>query len=191
MQQTAPQIAIFASGNGSNAENIITTLRDKHQISVALVVSNKQDAFALTRARKLGVDTLYISNDDFANNPQLVINELRRRNVSLIVLAGFMRKVHPEIVRAFPEHILNIHPSLLPAYGGKGMWGHHVHEAVIAAGERHSGATVHIVSEEIDKGAILIQGRVNVAPTDTPESLAAKVHTVEYSIYPAAILALI
>jgi phosphoribosylglycinamide formyltransferase-1 len=191
MQQPIPQIAIFASGNGSNAENIITTLRDKHHIPVAVVISNKPDAYALTRARRLGVDTLYISNDDFARNPQLVISELRQRHVTIIALAGFMRRVHSDIVRAFPGRILNIHPSLLPAYGGKGMWGHHVHEAVIAAGERHSGATVHIVSEEIDKGDILIQGRIDVAPTDTPDTLAAKIHTVEHSIYPAALLALL
>jgi phosphoribosylglycinamide formyltransferase-1 len=102
-----------------------------------------------------------------------------------------MRKVHDDIVKAFPGHILNIHPSLLPAYGGKGMWGHHVHEAVIAAGEKVSGATVHLVTEHIDGGDIILQGHVEVTPDDTPDTLEQKVHKIEYDIYPKAILTLI
>jgi phosphoribosylglycinamide formyltransferase-1 len=155
-----------------------------------LVVSNKADAYGLTRAQRLGVESLYISNQDFAENPAAVLAELEKRDISMIVLAGFMRKIHDKIVDKYRDRILNIHPSLLPAYGGKGMWGHHVHEAVIAAGEKESGATVHIVSEHIDSGAIVMQGRVEVTPTDTAATLEAKVHQIEYEIYPKAILAL-
>jgi phosphoribosylglycinamide formyltransferase-1 len=183
-------IAIFVSGNGSNAENIITTFADSDTIKVSLVVSNKADAYGLTRAQRLGVESLYISNQDFAENPAAVLAELEKRDISMIVLAGFMRKIHDKIVDKYRDRILNIHPSLLPAYGGKGMWGHHVHEAVIAAGEKESGATVHIVSEHIDSGAIVMQGRVEVTPTDTAATLEAKVHQIEYEIYPKAILAL-
>jgi phosphoribosylglycinamide formyltransferase-1 len=157
-------------------------------VNVELVVSNKPEAFVLSRAQRLGVDTLYISNQDFRENPQQVIAILQQRDIQLVVLAGFMIKIHDEIVASYPNRILNIHPSLLPAYGGKGMWGHHVHEAVIAAGETESGATVHFVSEHIDAGAIVMQGRVEVTPQDTPETLEAKVHAVEYDIYPRAIL---
>jgi phosphoribosylglycinamide formyltransferase-1 len=181
-------IAIFASGNGSNAENIIRAFQNSSMVNVELVVSNKPEAFVLSRAQRLGVDTLYISNQDFRENPQQVIAMLQQRDIQLVVLAGFMIKIHDEIVAAYPNRILNIHPSLLPAYGGKGMWGHHVHEAVIAARETESGATVHFVSEHIDAGAIVMQGRVEVTPQDTPETLEAKVHAVEYDIYPRAIL---
>ncbi len=183
-------IAIFVSGNGSNAENIITTFADSDTIKVSLVVSNKADAYGLTRAQRLGVESLYISNQDFAENPAAVLAELEKRDISMIVLAGFMRKIHDKIVDKYRDRILNIHPSLLPAYGGKGMWGHHVHEAVIAAGEKESGATVHIVSEHIDSGAIVMQGRVDVTSTDTAATLEAKVHQIEYEIYPKAIMAL-
>jgi phosphoribosylglycinamide formyltransferase-1 len=180
-------IAILASGSGTNAENIIRRFATSTEAEVSLVISNKSDAMALTRAERLGVETLYVSNDDFARQPQKVIDALRSRNIDLVVLAGFMRKIHDEIVAAYPGRILNIHPSLLPAYGGKGMWGHHVHEAVIAAGEKRSGATVHLVSEQIDGGAIVMQGEVEVTANDTAQTLEAKVHAVEYELYPRAI----
>jgi phosphoribosylglycinamide formyltransferase-1 len=180
-------IAILASGSGTNAENIIRRFATSTEAEVSLVISNKPDAMALTRAERLGVETLYVSNDDFARQPQKVIDALRSRNIDLVVLAGFMRKIHDEIVAAYPGRILNIHPSLLPAYGGKGMWGHHVHEAVIAAGEKRSGATVHLVSEQIDGGAIVMQGEVEVTANDTAQTLEAKVHAVEYELYPRAI----
>lgn len=180
-------IAIFASGNGSNAENIIRSFQDDESVGVSLVISNKSDAPVLARAQRLGVEKLFVSTNDFRANPQFVIKELRQRNINLIVLAGFMLKVHDDIVNAYRNRILNIHPSLLPAYGGKGMWGHHVHEAVIAASEKISGATVHLVSEHIDGGDIIMQGQVEISPNDTPTTLEAKVHEVEYDIYPKAI----
>jgi phosphoribosylglycinamide formyltransferase-1 len=185
------RLAIFASGNGSNAENIITSFKGNDNVDVALVISNKADALVLNRAKWHGVEAIHFSNADFAQNPQLIIDALNSRNIDIIILAGFMRKVHDDIVKAFPGRILNIHPSLLPAYGGKGMWGHHVHEAVIAAGEKVSGATVHLVTEHIDGGDIILQGHVEVTPDDTPDTLEQKVHKIEYDIYPKAILTLI
>jgi phosphoribosylglycinamide formyltransferase-1 len=182
------KIAIFASGHGSNAENIIKTFRDNNGPIVSLLVSNKPDAYVLTRGHQLGIESLFISNKDFRESPQKIITELRRRAIDIIVLAGFMIKVHDDIVKAYRNQILNIHPSLLPAYGGKGMWGHHVHEAVIAAGEKVSGATVHLVSEHIDGGDIIMQKRVDVTADDTPKSLEAKIHEVEYDLYPKAIM---
>jgi phosphoribosylglycinamide formyltransferase-1 len=181
-------IAIFASGNGSNAENIIKSFNNNDKgINVILIISNKADAPVINMAKRLGVEAIYIPNSDFKANPQIVISELSQRNINLIVLAGFMIKVHDDIVNAYKNRILNIHPSLLPAYGGNGMWGHHVHEAVIAAGESVSGATVHLVSEHIDGGEIIMQGKVEISECDTPTTLEAKVHQIEYDIYPKAI----
>ena len=187
----AHNIAILASGSGTNAENIICAFKNNSTANVALVISNKPDAPVLDKAVRHGVKTLHISNDDFVNNPRRIIDELHDRHIDLVVLAGFMRKVHSDIIAAYPNRIINIHPSLLPAYGGKGMWGHHVHEAVIAAGEHVSGITVHYVTDDIDGGAIVAQREVPVMPHDTATTLEERIHDAEYEAYPAAILSVL
>lgn len=181
-------IAIFASGSGTNAENIARIFNSGTRARVALVVCNRRQAGVFGRMRPLDVETLYVPNSVWDENPQEVVDILRQHDIDLVVLAGFMHFVSPVIIDAFRGRILNIHPSLLPAYGGKGMYGHHVHEAVIAAREQQSGVTVHYVTEEMDKGEILMQEAVKIEPDDTPASLEAKIHPVEYSLYPRAIV---
>lgn len=181
-------IAIFASGSGTNAENIARIFNEGSRIRVALVVTNRRKAGVIGRMEAFGVPVEYVPNAVWDDEPDKVVELMRDRNIGLIVLAGFMHFVSPVIVDAFRGRILNIHPSLLPAYGGKGMYGHYVHEAVVAAGEKESGVTVHYVTEEMDKGEIVMQERVEVTPDDTPETLEAKIHPVEYSLYPRAIV---
>ncbi len=181
-------IAIFASGSGTNAENIARIFNEGSRLRVALVVTNRRKAGVIGRMEALGVPVEYVPNSVWDDEPGKVVDLMRERGIDLIVLAGFMHFVSPVIVEAFRGRILNIHPSLLPAYGGKGMYGHYVHEAVVAAGERESGVTVHYVTEEMDKGEIVMQERVEVTPDDTAETLEAKIHPVEYSLYPRAIV---
>lgn len=182
------KIAILASGNGSNAENIVRRFQDGNALRTTIVLSDKANAGVHSRMKSLGVESVTLPADVWKNRPAEVIDLLERHGVELVVLAGFMRKVHPAIVEMYEGRMLNLHPSLLPKYGGKGMYGHHVHEAVIAAGETESGATVHYVTDVMDGGEILLQGRVDVLPEDTPASLEAKVHDVEFDIYPRAIM---
>lgn len=182
------RIAILASGSGTNAENIAKIFNGGNRIKVVLVVTNRKNAGVVERMKPLGVETAYVPNSVWDSNPEEVVELLRRHEIDLVVLAGFMHFVDPMIVEAYRGRILNIHPSLLPAYGGKGMWGHHVHEAVVAAGETKSGVTVHYVTEEMDRGEIVMQQSVEVLPDDTPETLEAKIHPVEYDIYPRAIV---
>ena len=180
------QLAIFASGSGSNAENITRLFHQGNRVRVSVVLCNRKDAPVYARMKALGVPVIYMPNSSWENDPERVIETLRQYEPDLIVLAGFMRAVRPEIIDFAGGHVVNIHPALLPAYGGKGMYGHHVHEAVIAAGEKKSGATVHYVTEDIDGGEIIMQKVVEVTPHDTPDSLAAKVHEAEYDLYPRA-----
>ncbi len=181
-------IAILASGSGTNAENIAKTFNQGMLLRVRLVLTDHADAGVIERMRPLGVETRYVEPAVWRNEPQQVVDMLNAQGIDLVVLAGFMRFVSPVIVDAFPQRIINIHPALLPAYGGKGMWGHHVHEAVIAAGEKQSGVTVHYVDDKYDHGEILMQDTVEVTPEDTPETLEQKIHRVEYSLYPRAIV---
>lgn len=180
-------VAIFASGSGSNAENIVKAFRNDKEIDVRIVLTNRQNAGVVQRMSDLGIECVYVPNDTWATQPEQILQLLARNNISIIALAGFLRLIHADIIKNYRGRIVNIHPSLLPAYGGKGMYGHHVHEAVIANHERHSGATVHIVTEKMDDGDIIMQGKVEITPDDTPASLEAKVHAVEYEIYPQAI----
>lgn len=180
-------IAIFASGSGTNAENIVKTFHDGTLLRVQVVLTDHADAGVCARMERLGVPVEYVPPGVWKNEPEEVVALLRRRNIDMVVLAGFMRLVSPVIVDAFPHRILNLHPALLPAYGGKGMWGHHVHEAVIANGESESGVTVHYVDAEYDHGEILMQQVVSVTPDDTPETLEAKIHQAEYELFPRAI----
>lgn len=180
-------IVILASGSGTNAENIIKRFQGGDLLETSLVITDHADAGVVERVRPYGVESIYIPGKEWRENPGKIVGILQARNPSLIILAGFMRLVAKEIVDAFPGRILNLHPALLPAYGGKGMWGHHVHEAVIAAGEKESGVTVHYIDENYDRGRILMQEHVDIEPGETPATLEAKIHQAEYRLYPRAI----
>ena len=179
-------IAIFVSGSGTNCENLIRYFRDSEQVRCVLVVSNKADAYALVRAERLGVPTAVTPKADL-NDEQVMLPLLRRYDVGFIVLAGFLPLIPGFLIDAFPRRIVNIHPALLPKYGGKGMWGHHVHEAVKAAGETETGMTVHWVTPECDAGEIIAQYRVALSPDDTPDDIAEKEHRLEMQYFPQVV----
>ena len=180
------RIAIFVSGSGTNCENLIRYFKDSDCIKVALVVSNKADAYALVRAEKLCVPTIVLTKPEL-NNEEMTMSVLRRYEIGFIVLAGFLPIVPDFIVEAFPHRIVNIHPSLLPKFGGKGMWGHHVHEAVKAAGETETGMTVHWVTPVCDSGEIIAQYKVALSPDDSVEIIAEKEHQLEMKYYPKVV----
>lgn len=179
-------LAIFASGTGTNAARIIDYFRGTVNVKVCLIVCNKPGAGVLAVAEKEGVPTLLIEKEHFFRGGAYV-DELKGKNIDLIVLAGFLWKIPEALVRAYPGRIVNIHPALLPKYGGKGMYGRHVHEAVIAAGEKESGITIHWVDEHYDHGEPIRQVKVIVEPGDTPETLAKKIHLLEYEHFPKVI----
>lgn len=181
------KIAIFASGSGSNAENIITTLANNPDIRVDSVFCNVPDAYVLERAKKLQIPA-FVFNRQELNDPAHVLGQLRERQIDFIVLAVFLWLMPSAITAAYPDRIVNIHPALLPAYGGKGMYGARVHEAVIAAGEKQSGITIHYVNERYDEGNIIFQARCDITPEDTPDTLAQKVHALEYKHFPHVIM---
>lgn len=177
-------IAIFVSGSGTNCENIIRYANEnKVNFRCALVVSNKAEALALERAERLGVPTAVMPKADL-NDEVKMMALMREYEIDFIVLAGFLPLVPNFLIDAYPMKIVNIHPSLLPKFGGKGMWGHHVHEAVKAAGETETGITIHYVTPVCDGGDIIEQYRVALSPDDTPETIADKVHVLEMEYYP-------
>ena len=180
------KIAIFASGSGSNAENIIQYFAQKPQFCVKSVFCNVPDAYVLERAKKYRIPSFVFNREEF-RNPDKVFRQLQEQEIDFIVLAGFLWLMPSFITAARPNKIVNTHPALLPAYGGKGMYGHHVHEAVIAAGEKESGITIHYVNDHYDQGAIIFQAKCPVLPTDTPDDLAARVHELEYRYFPQII----
>jgi phosphoribosylglycinamide formyltransferase-1 len=180
------QIAIFASGAGTNAARIIDYFRHHPGIRVALVVCNKPGAGVLDIAAREHVPALLIEKEPFFRGDAYV-GELQTRQIGFIVLAGFLWKIPTALVRAFPGKIINIHPALLPKFGGKGMYGRFVHEAVIAHSEKETGITIHYVDELYDHGQPIFQAKVIVEPDDTPESLAKKVHLLEYEHFPKII----
>lgn len=184
-------IAVFASGRGSNLMAIINAIKEgKLNAKIALVISNNPNAGALEIAMVNGIDALHISRKQFDSDEKYVeklLHELKTRNIELIVLAGYMKKIPPEIIREYQNKILNIHPALLPAFGGPGMYGMNVHKAVIDYGVKITGVTVHIVDEEYDHGPIVMQKAVEVRQDDTPETLAERVLKVEHEIYPQVI----
>lgn len=180
------KIAIFASGSGSNAENIIQYFAQKPQFCVKSVFCNVPDAYVLERAKKYRIPAFVFNREEF-RSPDKVFRQLQEQEIDFIVLAGFLWLLPSFITAAWPDKIVNIHPALLPAYGGKGMYGHHVHEAVIAAGEKESGITIHYVNDHYDQGAIIFQAKCPVYPADTPEELAARVHELEYKYFPQII----
>jgi len=188
MKQT--NIAIFVSGSGTNCENIIRYFQDKNHAQVVLVVSNRADAFALVRASRLGVPTRVINKKELTDE-QLVMSVMREFKVDFVVLAGFLLMIPEYLIKAFPRRMVNLHPALLPEFGGKGMWGHHVHEAVKAAGKNVTGMTVHYVSEVCDGGEIIAQYSTPILPEDTPDDIAAKEHVLEMKYFPQVIDSLI
>ncbi len=180
------RIAIFASGTGSNAVKIIEYFKGHSDISVSLVLSNNAKAAVLAKATDLGVETLTFNRTTFYETDE-VLNELRSKEIDLVVLAGFMWLVPENLIKAFSDRMINIHPALLPNYGGKGMYGMHVHNAVKAAGETETGITIHLVNEEYDKGQILFQTKCLIDENDTPEQIAQKIHGLEHANFPEQI----
>ncbi len=179
-------IAIFVSGSGTNCENLIKYFAGSERVNCALVVSNKPDAYALVRAERLGVPTAVTPKAEL-NDPEVMMPLLKKYNIGFIVLAGFLPLVPTFLIDAYPHRIINIHPALLPKYGGKGFYGEHVHEAVVAAKEPYSGITVHYVNELYDSGEIILQAHVALDENETPDSLAAKIHQLEQAYFPVAI----
>ena len=180
------KLAIFASGTGTNTARIIDHFRHHPTIRVSLIVCNKPGAGVLTIAENEGVPAVVIEKERFFKGDAYV-GELQKRDIGLIVLAGFLWKIPAALIRAYPGRIVNIHPALLPKFGGKGMYGRFVHEAVLAASEKETGITIHYVDEQYDHGAPIFQARVLVEADDTPETLAKKVHLLEYEHFPRII----
>ena len=177
------QIAIFASGAGSNAARMIDYFRHHETVKISLIVCNKPGAGVLGIAEKEEIPVLMIEKEGFFRGNGYV-DELRKAGIDFLVLAGFLWKIPTTLVKAYPGKIINIHPALLPKYGGKGMYGRFVHEAVIAAGEKETGITIHYVDEIYDHGKVLFQARVQLEPADTPATVAQKVHQLEYEHFP-------
>lgn len=178
-------IAIFASGSGTNAENMVRYFNQSDTIRIKVVLSNNPNAFVLERMGKLNIPTVVFNSDQLYGGK--VLDWLNGYGVDYIVLAGFLKLIPLNIIRAFPNRIVNIHPALLPKHGGKGMYGMRVHEAVIAAGDTESGITIHLVNERYDEGSIIFQTQCPVLPSDTPQTLADKIHQLEYQHYPRVV----
>jgi len=179
-------IAIFASGEGTNAQRIIDYFKDSDKIKVALVVSNKASANVLNRAKKEGIPTVVITRD-VLYGIDILLPVLQKAKVDFIVLAGFLLMIPSYLIEAFPNKIINIHPALLPKYGGKGMYGMNVHTAVVQAGETETGISIHYVNEHYDEGEIIAQHSCTISKEDTAETVAAKIHELEYEFFPKAI----
>lgn len=180
------KIALFASGSGTNVVNIIGYFSKSHSIDVALVVCNKADAPVVQKAEKLGVPSKVITNAQ-ANDGDFLIDILSSYSIDLVVLAGYLRKIPAGLTSAYSDKILNIHPSLLPKYGGKGMYGQKVHNAVIDNRESESGITIHLVNEEYDDGTVVFQTTTPISEADTAETLAKRIHQLEYAHFPKVI----
>ncbi len=184
-------IAIFASGEGSNTQNIIENFRSPDVgIKVALVISNNPKANVLNRAKEAGIPTLLVDRNSFYNSSETE-EQLLSAKIDLIVLAGFLWKIPENLIKRFPDKIINIHPALLPKYGGKGMYGMNVHKAVVEAKEKQSGISIHFVNEEYDEGQLIAQHFCSIEPSDTPEMLAHKIHQLEYDFFPKTIFDLL
>lgn len=179
--------AVFASGEGTNAENLFRYFANDPRIRIKLVVTNRDDAGVVARAEKYKKNVQIVSKAALENYTDQFIEFLKVEKIDLIILAGFLLKLPEKLVRAFDGRIINLHPALLPNYGGKGMYGMHVHRAVINNKDRESGITVHLVNEEYDKGEILLQARCPVEPGDTAESLAEKIRALEFEHLPRAV----
>ena len=183
-------IAIFASGNGTNAENIIRHFRNSALADVTLVLTDRENAFVLERVRSLNVPFACINKAEWTDGT-VVLSLLQDRGIGFIVLAGFLAHVPDCILHAYPNKIINIHPSLLPKVGGRGMYGNRVHETVVASGETETGITIHYLNERFDEGEIIVQHKCPVLPQDTVDDVAKKVHALEYEYYPKTIESLL
>lgn len=180
------KLAILASGNGTNAQRISEYFAKSDSVRVDCIIYNVKDAYVAERARKLGVPAYYFGREDFYRNGR-VLTFLKEHDIDWVILAGFLWLVPEDIIEAFPQHIINIHPALLPSYGGKGMYGGHVHEAVVANHEKESGITIHIIDNQYDRGQTLFQAKCQVTEEDTPDTLAAKIHKLEQQYFPVVI----
>lgn len=183
---TQKRLAIFASGSGSNAEKIAEYFKKHPNIEISLILSNNPQAGVIARARKFQIPVVLFDKKTFYDTKRIV-ELLQNQHIDLVVLAGFMMLIPEAMVQAFPNKIINIHPALLPKYGGKGMYGHFVHEAVVAAQESESGITIHYVNEHYDEGTIIFQASCPVSPTDTPEDVAKKVQVLEHQHFPEVV----
>ena len=179
------RIAIFASGGGTNAEAIIKYYREHPLIKIELVLSNNPNAFVLERARKFSIPTKVFNREEFASGE--VVSWLREYGITHIVLAGFLWLIPASLLTSYPNKIINIHPALLPKFGGKGMYGMKIHELIRSLNEKETGITIHLINDKYDEGPILYQGRCDVSATDTAKDIADKVHLLEYANYPSII----
>ncbi len=184
------RIVLFASGSGSNVENIVRYFENSSEVQVACVLSNNRRAGVFERCKSLDISAIYFNKKAFYGS-DIVLGFLGSQNPDLIVLAGFLWKIPKNILARFPNKIINIHPALLPKYGGKGMFGSHVHEAVKNHGETETGITIHYVNEEYDEGAIIKQVKISLEPEDSAELIAQKVHALEYQYFPQVIAQLV
>jgi phosphoribosylglycinamide formyltransferase-1 len=186
-------IAVFASGRGSNFQAILDAIDSGFlPAKVVVLVSNKSDAGAMNIARAHNISTKHISQQMFTSEEALadaILEVLEEKHTEFIVLSGYLKKIPAQVIRQYRNRVVNIHPALLPSFGGEGMYGHRVHEAVMRSGEKISGATVHLVDEEYDRGPIVLQKTVDIVPNDTPDSLAEKVLKIEHEIFPLALKA--
>lgn len=179
------RLAIFVSGGGTNLQRIAEYFAPNPDVEIACVVSNNKDAYANQRAKNLGIPLLLVDKTCFYD--EKFVERMKSLDLDLIVLAGFLWLIPQKLIEAFPNKIINIHPALLPKYGGKGFYGHHVHEAVVAAHEKESGITIHYVNEKYDSGDIIFQKTVALTPADTPDDVAAKIHVLEQENFPVVI----
>jgi len=179
-------IAIFASGSGTNARNIAEYFSHHEDIRVSLILANKPDAYVLERAKLLGIPSVVFNRMDFYESDR-VLEILYEHHIDYIILAGFLWFIPENILRAYPRRIINIHPALLPKHGGKGMYGDKVHQSVIQAGDKRTGISIHFVNDHYDEGEIIFQDSFEIQPDDTAESIAQKVHALEYKHFPRVI----
>ena len=187
LYENMKNIALFASGNGTNVQRIAEYFADNENVRIKLIVCNNANAYVLERAEKLGIKSFLINKKEAFYNSNAVLEILQQNSIDFIVLAGFLWLIPDEVIAAFPNKIINIHPALLPKYGGKGMYGMRVHEAVVANKERESGITIHYVNQHYDEGEIIFQAKCPLSPEDTPENLAQKIHALEYEYFPKII----
>ena len=180
------RLAILGSGNGTNAQQISEYFASRADVEVCCIIYNKRDAYIAERAKNLGIEARYFGRKDFYET-SAVLDYLHSKCADWVILAGFLWLVPENMLAAYPSRIINIHPALLPKFGGKGMYGHHVHEAVVAAHEKETGITIHIVDNHYDRGTTLFQARCAVDPDDTPDTVAAKIHLLEKEHFPRVI----
>ena len=180
------RLAVFASGSGSNAENIFNYFSSNKNVEIAIIISNKADAYVHKRAERLGIASLTMSKSDLSDSEKM-LSLLRKYQIDFIILAGYLLRIPIGLIEVYPNRIVNIHPALLPKFGGKGMYGDRVHEAVVEAGEKESGITVHYVNEHYDEGDVVFQAKCPVLEKDSPNTVASKVHALEYKHFPSVI----